>query len=74
MKKIVTTIIGASLLAGTLYAAGDHQMDGIKNMNNMSEKQIQHCNDLMKHDVMKKELGGASENILDKLYPSSTES
>ena len=35
MKKIVTSILGVSLLAGAVYAAGSHKMG---NMNGMHAK------------------------------------
>ncbi len=73
MKKIVTSILGASLLAGAVYAAGNQMPHGNmmdhSNMNGMTKKQIQHCNDMMKNITSKNDSWTPPRNILAEFYP-----
>ena len=49
MKRIVTIVLGASLLAGSLYAGGNHTSEkGMMNHSDMSKGHMAKCEKFMK--------------------------
>ena len=54
MKRIVTIVLGASLLAGSLYAAGGHSSEkGMMNHSDMSKEHMAKCEKFMKDSTPK---------------------
>lgn len=76
MKKIVTTILGASLLASAVYAAN---MNGMTKMNSMNHSNMskEECLSMHKefHNIENKKakVSSISKDLLDKLYPQTEE-
>ena len=73
MKKIVTSILGVSLLAGAVYAAGSHKMGNMNGMHSKMSKED--CLAMHKefHSEKKSKVNKSalSEEILNKIYPPS---
>jgi hypothetical protein len=68
MKKILTTLIGTSLLAGALFASGNMNMMDQSKMS-MTQKE---CQSMMKsnnmHNLDNKQTSQSGLNLLEKRY------
>jgi uncharacterized membrane protein (DUF106 family) len=69
MKKILTTLIGTSLLAGALFASGNMNM---MDQSKMSKTQKE-CQSMMKsqksmHNADNKQISQSGLNLLEKRY------
>ncbi len=70
MKRIVTSILGASLLAGALYAGGDYISEkGMMNHSSMNKGHMAKCEKFMKAST-DENTWAPSRNILLELDQS----
>ena len=73
MKRIVTSILGVSLLAGAVFAAGNQQMSNMDGMHSKMNKE--ECFKMHKnmHSIKKEDQKNiaSSKSVFDSFYPSS---
>lgn len=74
MKKIVTSMLGISLLSVSLFAAGNQEMSGMMNQMNhtsMNKKHMQKCEAFMQEYKQSHTSWTPPKNKLLELYPAS---
>lgn len=71
MKRIVTSILGATLLAGTVYAAGNQGMTKGMDHSTMNKNSMAKCEAFMKKYEQNQNSWTPKKNILLEAYPAS---
>lgn len=70
MKKIVTTVLGATLLVGSLFAAGNQGMSGMEH-SKMNKDHIQKCEAFMQKYQLSQSSWNPPQNKLTDLYQAA---